>query len=118
MKLAAPAVGVSWNTCKEWLSKGRDGLEPYAQFVADVEQAKARWATNMVLSISAASRNDWRAAAYMLERRVPGFYRPDQHAANATPHERVVLLYPVPMPLGAEPQTLVLQPGHAFERRE
>ncbi|HMJ14160.1 MAG TPA: hypothetical protein VK524_22245 [Polyangiaceae bacterium] len=113
--MAAPAAGIPWNTCKEWLAKGRDGVEPYAQFGEDVEMAKAAWATFMIQRISSASGKDWRAAAYMLERRIPGFYKPDQRIDSDRANERVILMYPVPMPLGAEPTPLHRLPGQVFD---
>jgi hypothetical protein len=114
VKEAAPAAGIPWNTAKDWLAKGREGVEPYARFVADVEEAKATWAAFMIQRISSASANDWRAAAYLLERRVAGFYKPE-HRDTQGGGERVILLYPVPMPLGAEPAPLRILPGHAYD---
>lgn len=117
VKIAGPGAGVPWNTCKEWLAKGRDGTEPYASFVEDVEMAKAEWAATMIRVISAAGFKDWRAAAYMLERRIPGYYKPDQRIDGGQTPERVILMYPVPMPLGADAALVARLPGQVIDTK-
>ncbi len=73
---ACEAVGVPWPTCKDWLRKGRKGIKPYAAFVAAMKQAKAAHATGSVLCVTKAGGKDWRAAAWILERRYPKHYAP------------------------------------------
>lgn len=66
---ACGACGISWNTVATWLRKGRDGEKPYDQFVAAIEKAKHRWEAAAALRVTKASDRDWKAAAWMLERR-------------------------------------------------
>lgn len=75
---ACVASGVSWNTAKVWMSKGRKGLEPYAEFVSAVKQAKAAWACAATMRITKAGQEDWRASAWLLERRMKEFARPSK----------------------------------------
>jgi hypothetical protein len=73
---ACVAAGIPWNTCKDWLKRGKEGTEPYAAFALAMNQAKAQWAAGQVVRISTAS--DWRASAWLLERRLKEFRPPPQ----------------------------------------
>jgi hypothetical protein len=66
---ACGACGISWNTVQTWLRKGRDGEKPYAEFVAALNQAKNRWEAAAAIRVTKAADKDWKAAAWMLERR-------------------------------------------------
>lgn len=70
---ACKAVGM-WSAAKNWLLKGQEGLQPYADFVAACERAKADWAAKAVERVT--KSKDWRAAAWLLERRVKEFEPP------------------------------------------
>lgn len=76
---ACKASGVSWNTAKDWLRRGREGKQPYAAFVEAIDEAKAKWevASNLVIT-KAAKKGDWKAAAWALERRVRAYAPPTQ----------------------------------------
>ena len=70
---AAAACGVLWETCKKWLAKGRKGREPYAAFVAEVERSKGVFVAGRALTVQKAGDSDWKAAAWLLERRCREF---------------------------------------------
>lgn len=74
--LACKSAGISWNTVKDWLKKGREGIEPYAAFNTACQQAKASWACAAVLRVTKAGAKDWKASAWLLERRVKEFSPP------------------------------------------
>ena len=76
--LACKAAGVSWNTAKEWMKRGKreeDGI--YCEFFAAMERAKARWAAGAAMRITKAGQKDWKADAWLLERRVKEFRKPE-----------------------------------------
>lgn len=72
--IACEAAGYLWTTVKNWLEFGNKGREPYATFVAEMNEAKAKWAASATASVHTA--NDWKAQAWLLERRVPEFAPP------------------------------------------
>lgn len=78
---AAAAAGITVSTLNRWIKAGNDelarrakGLRPkprkerFAQFALDLFRARARSETQLVTFVSAAAREDWRAAAWLLER--------------------------------------------------
>lgn len=75
---AAQAAGISHHTLDVWLKWGREGREPYAQFAEDCEQAIAEDAVRNHLVITKAAlgpiEGDWKAAAWLLERKFPDLY--------------------------------------------
>ena len=149
IKRACPACGVRWDTAHKWLTKGRNAEldeagKPvraedriFVTFLETMERAKAEWAESAERLVYSASqhgtehRGDWKAAAYLLERRYGSEYRlapvprlegnvgntdpggsqaPSDEGATVT-----ILVYPVPMPRGADPRSMVLPAGHALE---
>lgn len=73
---AAAAAGVSKSTFYEWMARGdaagaKKVDEPYRIFRARIEEARAMGETVRVQQIADAAKNDWRAAAWMLEREHP-----------------------------------------------
>lgn len=76
---ACSAAGIPWPTCKVWLKRGRAGEQPYAAFVAAWQRAKAAWVAGSVLRVTKAADKDWRAAAWLLERRVAEFQPRAKH---------------------------------------
>jgi len=86
-EVAAVCNGVGARTYYRWMQLGRaaDADAVYAVFVAAVEVALAEWEARDVLLIGEAAQNDWRAAAWRLERRLPKVYgkRERHEIANA-----------------------------------
>jgi hypothetical protein len=146
IKRAGPECGHPWNTVKEWLRKGREALEladakdeevseqarPFAEFLVAMEKAKATWAGRAERKIAAA--DDWKAHAYLLERRYGKEYRlpplarlepnagdPAGSVGDQVPNHSdegttiTVLVYPVPVPIGADLRKLQLPTGHVLE---
>ena len=72
---AAHAVGISKSTLHRWLRLGREsnrGL--YRRFLNGVERAQAESESRDVALIARAASDDWRAAAWRLERKAPRRY--------------------------------------------
>ena len=68
-KRALKAAGVSEATYRQALRMASDGVNPYHDWIIGLEQAEATAEGNLVKSIAATK--DWRAAAFILERRYP-----------------------------------------------
>lgn len=85
--VAAVAMGLGMSRVNHWLRKGReaekDGLEPGFEeglskelaLLQALDQAKASLEAAMALRITAAAAKDWKAAAYLLERRAGSRWR-------------------------------------------
>jgi transposase len=86
-EIAAVCNGVGARTYYRWMQVGRAaGAEAvYAAFVEAVEVALAEWEARDVLVIGEAAKEDWHAAAWRLERRLPKVYgkRERHELANA-----------------------------------
>jgi transposase len=68
---AARAAGVQPRTFESWLEKGRAGNPAYARIVDPIDNARALGQRSLADRIAKASNKDWRAAAWILERRHP-----------------------------------------------
>lgn len=71
-KLAAMAAGIDVSTLYAWLQKGRNSTDPnclFKEFSDNIKKAEGFSALRDLYIITAASENDWRAAAWRLERR-------------------------------------------------
>jgi len=66
--------GIARQTLYDWRVQGRAGREPFAGFAARLERATAEAESRSVLAVVKAAKRDWRAAAWMLERRWPQRY--------------------------------------------
>ena len=74
IEIACRAVGVPTRTFADWMSRGRSaapGDEPYRELAERVEQALAEGEVRNVAQIAAAARDNWQAAAWLLERGNP-----------------------------------------------
>jgi len=71
-KCAAFIGGISDRTLRSWCERGRDGEEPFATFLEDMERAEAEVEQALTGSVlkAAITNGDWRAAQFWLERRV------------------------------------------------
>ncbi len=71
---ACKAVGISQEAFFSWMRHGKAGKKRYVAFFKDIEEAKAMARVRLEQVIIEAAPEDWRAAAWMLERQHPGEY--------------------------------------------
>lgn len=73
IECAAAFVGLPKRTLYDWLMKGRRSptVEPWGSFAREVLKAQAESESRDVLVILLASKRDWKAAAWRLERKNP-----------------------------------------------
>lgn len=86
MVSAAAAAGVPRSVVYKWMSAGKkertrllevegaivnEELQDLVEFTVRIEQALAQFETGHTATISKASDEEWRAAAWLLERRLP-----------------------------------------------
>lgn len=77
LETACGFAGIDYNTMREWVQRG-EGTHPtrrktpeYAEFAEAVTRAIAQAEVTLVKRVSDSSKDDWRAATWMLERRHP-----------------------------------------------
>lgn len=123
---ACEAAGVKWTTAQNWMHRGKLGLHPYVLFRDAMVQAKAMHEAGVLLIISAAARGtklkagDWRAAAYLEDRRryLNQQQRGELDQVDEMPtREATILVYPVPVPDGADLSAYPMMPGQAMTAR-
>lgn len=70
---AASYAGIARSTLHDWLKRGRakEAEEPFASFVAAVDEAMGKAETRFVALIAEAAKTTWTAGAWWLERRYP-----------------------------------------------
>jgi len=68
---AAEAAGIGKSTHYQWMEKGEQGIEPYAEYADAIKKAEAIAESNAVKIIQAAARENWTAGAWYLERKFP-----------------------------------------------
>ena len=81
LKQAAEIAGMSYDTLNHWQNRGANESAPleYRQFCQLLRRSQAVAMKVHVSSICDAAKRDWRAAAWMLERRFPeDFSKPQQ----------------------------------------
>src|SRR5437667_437109 len=66
---ACAAVGIDKSTYSRWVVKGEKGQEPYRTFCDGLMRAAEEAQVKFVERIEQHSIGDWRAAAFLLERR-------------------------------------------------
>lgn len=72
---AAAAVGVDYSTVKRWRARGMiEESGPYHAFCAAIMRARAKSEPTLAALIASAAKDDWRAAAWILEHRFPDQY--------------------------------------------
>jgi transposase len=77
LEVAATAAGIHRSTLYRWLRHGRDQKRGrYRKFLSQVEKAQAEAESRDVALIAKAAGEDWRAAAWRLERKAPRRYGP------------------------------------------
>jgi hypothetical protein len=105
---AVAAAGISKRTFQRWLERGdpegtKKADEPYRRFREAIDQAMAEGEAANVQLIRQAARSDWKAAAWLLERRQPDKWagprgrgmnssiHPDDFAAGEQSHGQQVI---------------------------
>ena len=74
-KLAAQYAGISEVTLYDWIKKANENPDsPYGVFLHAINEAEGKAALTSLSKIQKASERDWRAAAWLLERRHPESY--------------------------------------------
>ena len=68
-KVAAGAGGIEERTLMDWLNAGRDGEEPFASLLADIEAAERDAEADMVKVVRESAKEDWHAASWYLARK-------------------------------------------------
>ncbi len=71
VETAAACAGIHKDTFYEWMKRGAKGEEPFAELAAAVHKALADGEARDVAVIFQASKEQWQAAAWRLERRFP-----------------------------------------------
>ena len=69
LRASANLCGVGARTLHEWMERGQQAEPLYAQFFSAVSRARDSYKARLLRRIHAA--NDWRAVAFLLERRFP-----------------------------------------------
>ena len=67
---ACRAVGIADQTFRHWMRRGLRGDEPYASWRSRVDSARGEAEVRHVSQIAAAAAEDWRAATWMIDRRL------------------------------------------------
>jgi transposase len=77
VEIASEASGITPTTFYNWMQKGADGRQPYADFSKAIEQVRAEAEAILVGRIQrAAQSGSWRAATWLLERQWPERWAP------------------------------------------
>ena len=66
---ACAAVGIGESTYFKWLERGRAGESPYREFMEALTRAEQQAIVSLVKIVRSHAIGDWRAAAFLLERR-------------------------------------------------
>ncbi|MFT3927450.1 MAG: hypothetical protein QM778_33260 [Myxococcales bacterium] len=82
--VAAAAAGIPKKTIEAWMHKGREGLDPYSELVEGIREAKAVHEASLLQRLNKAGAKDWRADAWMLERRYGKRWRPPSQRQELT----------------------------------
>ena len=96
-KDAAVYAGISKETLKAWVGRGHQQQEngpadgDYAHFLREIEEAEARYKVRALGLISTAMTKDWKAAAWVLERKFPDEWakRPPATVEQAAPRDEL-----------------------------
>ena len=74
LRTAAAACNIDESTVYSWIRRGKAGENPYAEFYDQLEQANAKVEQEALGKVRAAGKKQWKAAAWILERRFPERY--------------------------------------------
>lgn len=90
VEVACRAVGMARSTFDYFLARARDGDERYTVFAADVERARATGEARNVAAIAHAAREQWQAAAWLLERTYPDRWARVSQRSEPEPAPKVI----------------------------
>ncbi len=68
---ACALAGITTMTFRNWARRGKAGEEPFLSFFALIREARAQGRKKHAQAITVAAADDWRAAAFFLERSDP-----------------------------------------------
>ncbi len=77
---ACACAGITYRTFRNWMSQGQQESEPgqesgkFFKFFQAIKRAEGRLVFRLMAQIEAAATDDWKAAAWKLERRYPDRY--------------------------------------------
>ena len=132
-EIAAVLNGVPSRTYYEWMEKARNGDQrpTLIELQVGVELSLAEWEAADLLTVGSASRRDapgdWKAAAWRLERRMPGTYgRQTNHKVQITDETILrsetwtemagrIIAALEPFPEALDAVILALNPGQTIE---
>lgn len=94
LEVACGVIGIPLSTHHEWMQKGRDetapkSWAPYRAYAQRIDKARAVGEDNLVRIIADAAVEDWKAAAFLLERGHPGRWGKRSVNAYAAPETPV-----------------------------
>jgi hypothetical protein len=81
---AAIAAGLHPATFQNWKNYAKQGKEPYASLWWKIQKAKEEGKLVLADHVYKAAERDWKAAAWLLERRAKEFQRPDHSKPHST----------------------------------
>lgn len=87
LKEAAEIAGISYDTLNHWTNRGESETAPpeYRQFCQLLRRSQAVAMQVNVSAIREAAKRDWRAAAWILERRFPADFARQQQIEHSGP---------------------------------
>lgn len=87
LKEAAEIAGISYNTLNHWQNRGANESAPpeFRQFCQLLRRSQALAMQVNVSAIRDAAKRDWRAAAWILERRFPADFARQQQIEHSGP---------------------------------
>lgn len=78
LKSACAVAGINASTYRRWVRRGEAGEPLYEEFAIAARRVRALFAAELVRGIETAGKEDWRAAAWLLERLFPREFGPRQ----------------------------------------
>ena len=81
---AAIAAGITPANFYNWQRNAKSGQEPYASLWWKIQRAKEEGKLVLADHVYKAAERDWKAAAWLLERRAREFQRPDHSRPQTT----------------------------------
>jgi hypothetical protein len=112
---AAAYAGIGARTVCEWVERGRADQEAgndtgFSRFSQDVTRTRAQVQIQLAAQVRAQASDDWRAAAWMLERLAPGEFGQHQVVEHTGSVELEVLggAQPVDVPAGKRERMIAI----------